>query len=35
VPLRYEDFLSGKDTQIEAAVKEMLEEIGGKKLTGR
>ncbi len=35
VPLKYEDFLTGKDTQIEAAVKEMLEEIGGKKLTGR
>lgn len=29
VPLRYEDFLNGKDAQIEAAVKEMLTEIGG------
>jgi tricorn protease len=28
VPLPYEDFLSGKDTQLEAAVKEMLKEIG-------
>jgi tricorn protease len=27
VPLRYEDFLVGKDTQLEAAVKEMLTEI--------
>ncbi len=27
VPLRYEDFLAGKDAQLEAAVKEMLEEI--------
>lgn len=27
VPLSYEDFLNGKDTQIEAAVKEMLETI--------
>ena len=27
VPLKYEDFLAGKDTQLEAAVKEMLEEI--------
>ena len=27
VPLKYEDFLAGKDTQIEAAVKEMLSEI--------
>ena len=27
VPLKYEDFLNGKDTQIEAAVKEMLETI--------
>ena len=27
VPLRYEDFLAGKDTQLEAAVKEMLAEI--------
>lgn len=31
VPLKYEDFLVGKDTQIEAAVKEMLQEIGPKK----
>lgn len=30
VPLPYEDFLSGKDPQIEAAVKEMLKEIGKK-----
>jgi Tol biopolymer transport system component/C-terminal processing protease CtpA/Prc len=27
VPLPYEDFLNGKDVQIEAAVKEMLKEI--------
>ncbi|HEY0610870.1 MAG TPA: S41 family peptidase, partial [Chitinophaga sp.] len=27
VPLRYEDFLAGKDTQLEAAVKEMLKEL--------
>jgi len=27
VPLRYEDFLAGKDTQLETAVKEMLKEI--------
>jgi tricorn protease len=27
VPLRYEDALSGKDTQLEAAVQEMLKEI--------
>ena len=27
VPLRYEEFLQGKDAQLEAAVKEMLEEI--------
>lgn len=27
VPLRYEDALSGKDTQLEAAVTEMLKEI--------
>ena len=27
VPLPYESFLTGKDTQIEAAVKEMLKEI--------
>ncbi|MBA2249534.1 MAG: PD40 domain-containing protein [Chitinophagaceae bacterium] len=27
VPLLYEDFLNGRDTQIEAAVKEMLKEI--------
>ncbi len=34
VPLNYEDFLNGRDTQIEAAVKEMLaqlEEKGQKK----
>lgn len=30
VPLPYEDFLNGKDPQIEAAVKEMLKEIEGK-----
>ncbi len=30
VPLKYEDFLAGKDTQIEAAVKEMLSEIVAK-----
>ncbi|MBV4358098.1 S41 family peptidase [Pinibacter aurantiacus] len=29
VPLPYEDFLNGKDVQIEAAVREMLKEIGG------
>lgn len=28
VPLTYEDFLGGKDTQLEAAVKEMLQESG-------
>ncbi|SJZ60462.1 C-terminal processing protease CtpA/Prc, contains a PDZ domain [Chitinophaga eiseniae] len=27
VPLRYEDFLAGKDDQLETAVKEMLKEI--------
>jgi hypothetical protein len=27
VPLPYEDFLNGKDVQIEAAVREMLSEI--------
>jgi tricorn protease len=27
VPLRYEDFLTGKDAQLETAVKEMLKEI--------
>jgi tricorn protease len=27
VPLRYEEFLAGKDAQLEAAVKEMLAEI--------
>jgi tricorn protease len=31
VPLRYEDFLRGRDPQIEAAVKEMLETIKVKK----
>ena len=30
VPLNYEDLLTGKDTQLEAAVKEMLKEIGSK-----
>ena len=30
VPLKYEDFLKGKDTQLEAAVKLMLETIGKK-----
>lgn len=30
VPLPYEEFLNGKDAQIEAAVKEMLKEIGAK-----
>ncbi len=28
VPLPYEGFLSGKDTQLEAAVQEMLKETG-------
>ncbi|MBP6624571.1 MAG: PD40 domain-containing protein [Chitinophagaceae bacterium] len=27
IPLRYEDFLQGKDTQLESAVKEMLKQI--------
>ncbi|MCW3465994.1 S41 family peptidase [Chitinophaga nivalis] len=27
VPLRYEEFLAGKDAQLEAAVKQMLQEI--------
>jgi C-terminal processing protease CtpA/Prc len=27
VPLRYEEEMSGKDAQLEAAVKEMLQEI--------
>lgn len=31
VPLNYEDLLNGKDTQIEAAVKEMLKEIAANK----
>ncbi len=31
VPLSYEDFLNGKDSQIEAAVKEMLKTIKDKK----
>ena len=31
VPLPFEDLLNGKDDQIEAAVKEMLKEIGTKK----
>ena len=30
VPLKYEDFLKGKDAQLEAAVKHMLETIGKK-----
>ena len=30
VPLPYEDFLNGKDSQLEAAVKEMLKAIGNK-----
>ncbi|MBS1974145.1 MAG: PD40 domain-containing protein, partial [Bacteroidetes bacterium] len=30
VPLPYEDFLNGKDDQLEAAVSEMLKEIKGK-----
>ena len=29
VPLIYEDFLNGKDDQIEAAVKEMMQEVSG------
>ena len=29
VPLLYEDFLKGKDDQLEAAVKEMLQEVSG------
>ncbi len=33
VPLAYEDLLNGKDTQLEAAVKEMLKEISQKKNT--
>ncbi len=31
VPLPFEDLLNGKDTQLEAAVKEMLKEIADKK----
>ena len=31
VELPYEAFLNGKDPQIEAAVKEMLKEVGGSK----
>lgn len=31
VPLRYEDFLNGRDPQIEAAVKEMLDTISKEK----
>jgi C-terminal processing protease CtpA/Prc len=27
VDLRYEDFLNGKDTQLEKAVEQMLKEI--------
>lgn len=30
VPLKYEEFLKGKDAQLEAAVKHMLETIGQK-----
>ena len=30
VPLNHEDFLSENDTQLDAAVKEMLKEIGEK-----
>lgn len=33
VPLIYEEFLNGKDSQIEVAVKEMLKEINGNKTT--
>ncbi len=29
VPLPYEDFLNGKDPQLEAAVKEMLQQVSG------
>jgi C-terminal processing protease CtpA/Prc len=31
VPLPYEDFLNGRDPQIEAAVKEMLRTVGQQK----
>lgn len=31
VPLKYEDFLEGKDAQLEAAVAEMMKEIGTSK----
>ncbi len=31
VPLKYEEFLKGKDAQIEAAVKELLKDLGSKK----
>ena len=31
VPLNYNDFLKGKDTQLEAAVKELMKELGEKK----
>ena len=34
VPLPYEDLLNGTDPQIETAVKEMLKEIGDKKVAG-
>lgn len=34
VPLQYEDFLNGKDSQLEAAVQEMLKEINDKKIAG-
>jgi hypothetical protein len=30
VTLPYEDFLNGKDSQLEAAVKEMLKTVGNK-----
>lgn len=35
VPLKYEDFLKGKDAQIEAAVKEMLDTIAKEKEKGK
>lgn len=31
VPLPYKEFLNGKDRQLEAAVKELLKEVGNKK----
>jgi C-terminal processing protease CtpA/Prc len=27
IPLKYEEFLKGKDAQLEAAVKHLLEEV--------